>query len=173
MTPKNKTPRKKVPKPLKGGDDDNGFVKQLYAQLNDTSSFFDNSKLFAGFMLLILNITTKYVPFKLSPSVESFFKNSFGVEFFIFIILLVGTKNLFVSIVITGIFIIIFNYLLNEESRFSILPESFTQYYNNLDNNSVSGNNGGTKFSEKSVIDAKKILKDASDETWNFSPIPA
>ena len=142
----------------KGG----GIAEQLYLQLNDTSTFFDNSKLFAGFMLILLNITTKYVKFKLSPSIESFLKNSLGVEFFIFIILLVGTKNLFVSIIITGVFILVFNFLLNEESQFSILPEYFTQYYNNLDSDSQH-----QTFNEEIVKDSKKKIGDV-----NYSPVP-
>lgn len=131
---------------LKTKDNNNNtikFIYEIYNYLNNTSIVFDNSKIFAGFMLLIMNISTKYVKFKLSPSVESFIKNSFGMELLIFITLWIGTKNLLISIVITGIFIIVFNYLLNEESQFSILPESFTQYYNDLNK-----------------TDAKKILKE-------------
>jgi uncharacterized membrane protein len=145
---------KHVSSSLKGGS----IIDQWYNQLNDTTTIFESSKIFAGLMVLILNITSKYVEFKLSPSVESFLKNSFGVEFLIFIILWVGTKNLLVSIILTGIFILIFNFLLNEESQFCILPEAFTQYYNNLDgNNDIE--RGQSKITQKDVQNAIKKLK--------------
>lgn len=146
---------KKEKNEKKGGNVD---ADDFYSYLHNTSSVFDNSKIFAGFMLLLLNISTKYVKFKLSPSVESFFKNSFGMELLMFIILWVGTKNLLVSIVITGVFIIIFNFLLNEESRFSILPESFTQYYNGLDDNK------NVPITEEDIIRAKKTLQRSQEQ---------
>jgi hypothetical protein len=155
---KSKPKRTINPTAKKGGDNNNvGFINEIYDYLNNTSTVFDNSKLFAGFMLLIMNISTKYVKIKLSPSVESFLKNSFGMELLIFIILWVGTKNLLISIIITGIFIIIFDYLLNEESQFSILPETFTQYYNNLNNDT------NTHITDEDIIKAKKILEKVRD----------
>lgn len=145
-------------KKLKKKDDNYSFINETYNYLNDVSEFFDSSKIFAGFMLLVMNISTKYVKFKLSPSIESFLKNSFSTDLFIFIILWVGTKNILISIIITFFYIIIFNFLLNEESYFSILPEYFTQYYN--------GNNINDKYTvitEDDIKKAKEILKKAKE----------
>lgn len=131
------------------GIPDDNYFNGVYNYIHN----FDNSKIIAGIMLLILNISTKYVEFKLSPSVESFIKNSFQIELLIFITVWVGTKNLLISLIITLLFIIVFDYLLNEESQYSILPESFTQYYNNLHDTTHN-----KIITEKDIKNAKKIL---------------
>lgn len=145
----------------KGGGSGSGtdIASEIYDYLSNTSSVFDNSKIFAGFMLLIMNISTKYVKFQLSPSVESFFKNSFGMELLVFIMLWIGTKNLLISLALTAVFIIVFNFLLNEKSQFSILPESFTQYYNGLNNGSPN-----VTISEEEIKNAKRVLQQARDQ---------
>jgi len=158
----NKPMNKPLNKPKKGGSGngrDTDIVNEIYDYLSNTSSVFDNSKIFAGLMLLIMNISSKYVKFKLSPSIESFFKNSFGMELLVFILLWIGTKNLLLSLAFTAIFIIVFDFLLNEESQFSILPESFTQYYNGLNNGSPN-----VTISEEEIKNAKRVLQQARDQ---------
>jgi hypothetical protein len=44
-----------------------------------------------------------------------------------------GTRDIYVALTLTIIFIILFDFLLNDESRFCILPQDFKEFYENID----------------------------------------
>jgi hypothetical protein len=74
-------------------------------------------------------------------------------------VLWIGTKDLLVSLLFTAVFVVVFQFLLNEESAYTILPETFTQYYNNLDE--IDKN---TVITEDDIKNAKKTLKIAQEK---------
>ena len=97
--------------------------------LNDWVSTINQSKLFAGLMIIILNISMKFVTIKLSKSMESYLKYTFSRNILIFTIAWMGTRDIYISIIIMFVFIICIDYLFNEESPFCCLTESFTNYH--------------------------------------------
>lgn len=117
-------PPKKKSNPTFGGAKGDSIL----GSMGDTS-LLNDTKIFAGLMIILLNISSKYVKIKLSPSIEAFLKTSVSMYFLIFIMIWVGIKDLISSIVITLVCILLIEYLLNEESAYCILPESFTQQY--------------------------------------------
>jgi hypothetical protein len=90
------------------------------------------SKLFAGMMIILLNISSKFVTIKLSKSMESYLKYTFSRNVLIFAIAFVGSRDIYVATFITLLFILFMDYLLNEESGLCILPDSFKEYHINL-----------------------------------------
>ena len=68
----------------------NVFLKTLYS-LND-------SKFFAGIVMLVMNIGSKYAVVELSHSQETFMKYTLGRLLLIFSILWVGTRDIFISL---------------------------------------------------------------------------
>jgi hypothetical protein len=47
-----------------------------------------------------------------------------------------GTRDIYIALIITGVFILCMDYFLNEESAFCCLPSNFTDYHVSLiDNN--------------------------------------
>jgi hypothetical protein len=44
-----------------------------------------------------------------------------------------GTRDIYIATGLTLIFIIVFDVLLNDESRFCILPQDFKEFYENID----------------------------------------
>ena len=85
--------------------------------------------MFAGLIIIILNISSKFVTIKLSKSMESYLKFTFSRDILVFAMAWMGTRDIYIAALIMIVFSICVDYLLNEESRFCCLPESFTGYH--------------------------------------------
>ena len=107
-----------------------------------------------------MNISSKFVNIKLSKSIESYLKNTFSKQILVFAIAWMGTRDIYIALIITIIFIICVDYLFNEESQFCCLPETFTNYHLELlDENKVS---------EEDVKKATEILEKAKKQKENY-----
>jgi hypothetical protein len=104
-------------------------IENLYVTLNNYVGMVNQSKLFAGLMIILLNISSKFVTIKLSKSMESYLKYTFSRNILIFTIAWMGTREIYIALIITVLFIICMDYLFNEESVFCCLPEKFTNYH--------------------------------------------
>jgi hypothetical protein len=92
----------------------------------------NHSKIFAGLMIIVLNIASKYVNLKLSKTVESYLKHTFSRDILVFAISWMGTRDIYIATVITVLFIICIDFIFNEDSSYCCLPESFTDYHVSL-----------------------------------------
>jgi hypothetical protein len=119
------------------------FMKTLFS-LND-------SKFFAGIVMLIMNIGSKYAVVELSHTQESYLKYNLGRQLLIFSILWVGTRDIFSSLILTAIFILLVDYLFNENSRYCIIPEKYKELREEL----------GEKVTQQQVNEAIYTLKKA------------
>jgi hypothetical protein len=104
-------------------------VYSFFKYLSNTLKTINDSKIFAGLMIIILNISSRFVNLKLSKTIESYLKNTFSRQILVFAIAWMGTRDLFVALFITILFTIVSEYLFNENSAFCILPETFTDYH--------------------------------------------
>lgn len=111
------------------------MLKYIHNSLNYGLSGLNNSKFFAGLMILIVNIGSRYVTFRFSKSQEEFIKNKIAREFLIFAIVWMATRDLYISIMMTASFIILADYLFNENSKFCIMPEKFKNIQYLIDTN--------------------------------------
>ena len=92
----------------------------------------NNSKLFAGLMIIVLNIASRFVTIKLSKTMESYLKYTFSRDVLVFAISWMGTRDIYIAIGITIVFMIMVDYVLNEQSAFCCLPSNFTDYHVSL-----------------------------------------
>ena len=99
-----------------------GYANNQVATLNQ-------SKIFAGLMIVTINVASKFVSFKMSKTVESYLKYTFSRDILVFAITWMGTRDIYVAIGLTLLFVIIVDYLFNEQSSFCCLPEAFTDYH--------------------------------------------
>jgi hypothetical protein len=106
----------------------NGLTNLLLFVHNHIQSL-SSSKLFVGMMIILLNISSKFVTINLSKSMESYLKYTFSRNILIFAMCFIGSRDIYVAIFITSLFILFMDYLLNEKSAFCILPESFKEYH--------------------------------------------
>lgn len=123
------------------------FVEHLYA--------LNNSKFFAGIIMLIMNIGSKYISLELSKSQEDYVKYTIGRQILVFAILWMGTRDIVVALILTCVFIVFADYLLNDNSKYCIFTEKHKNIISQLDTD------GDGKISQKEINDAIHLLKKA------------
>jgi hypothetical protein len=123
-------------------------VKVYIGRLND-------SKFFAGIIMLMLNLGSRYITLNLSQTQEEFLKLSLARELLIFSIAWMGTHDIILSVLMTAAFVVLADYLFNEKSKLCILPEKFKKIEQSIDTN-----NDGI-ISEEELANAEKVLAKA------------
>lgn len=118
----------------------------------DIVNVLNDNKYFAGIIMLTMNIGSKYVMIDLSKTQENYVKYSLGRQLVIFSILWIGTRDIFISLVLTAIFILLVDYIFNENSKYCIIPDKYKEIQN------ISG---GEVVTQKEVNDAINVLKQA------------
>jgi hypothetical protein len=101
-------------------------------KVHEQVQFLNNSKVFAGLIVIILNIAGKFVNFKLSKTMESYLKHTFSRNILVFCIAWMGSREIYVALLITAIFIILMDFVFNEKSGYCMLPETFTTHHVSL-----------------------------------------
>ena len=155
-----------------GGSIYNFFEKMLNFTHNKITVL-NQSKLFAGLMIITLNISSKYVNLKLSKTVESYLKHTFSRDILVFAISWMGTRDIYVAFFVTMVFVILMDYVFNEESKFCCLPEQFTDYHVSLlDNSKNSISPDEIKKVEEVLEKAKRMnqTSSSSSETAEVKP---
>lgn len=106
----------------------------MFETINNYLKELSSSKYFIGLAMIFLNLISRFFELRLSPGQEHFIK-SIGREALIFTIAFMGTRDIVTSFILTGIFIILANFVFNEESKFCILPEKYKQMSKVIDTN--------------------------------------
>jgi hypothetical protein len=68
----------------------------------------------------------------MSKSIESYLKYTFSRDILVFAIVWMGTRDIYIALGMTLLFIFCIDYLFNENSTFCCLPERFTNYHTDL-----------------------------------------
>ena len=123
---------------------------------HNTITNINTSKVFAGLVIITLNIASRFVTIKLSKSMESYLKFTFSKQILIFAIAWMGTRDIYIALFITTLFIICMDYLFNEDSWFCCLPKSFMDHHINLLDND--------KVSNEDIQKAKDLLQKADTQ---------
>jgi len=97
------------------------------SSMNSYVSELNNSAVFAGLVMLIMNVGSRYVQINLSESTEEYLKHILKKEILVFAIAWMGTKNIYYSLVITTCFTLLADYFTNEESEYCMLPTHFKE----------------------------------------------
>lgn len=138
------------------------ILNSLHTQIQSVNQ----SKLFAGLIIITLNIASKFVNIKLSKTMESYLKNTFSHQLLVFAMAWMGTRDIYIAFFISVVFILCITYFFNEESCLYCLPESFKNHHLSL-------------FEEKNVfsnVEIKKnqdVLDKAKDILESLKQLPA
>lgn len=143
--------RMKLGKKIKGGASNTGIMGKLGGAL----ASLNNSKFFAGIVMIMMNVGSKYISIKLTKSQERYLKNNVAKQMLIFAIAWMATKDILVSFAITAIFHVLANHLLNGNSTLCIIPRKWRQFEKILD----ADEDG--EITEKEIDDAKELLQKA------------
>ena len=95
--------------------------------------YLNNSKFFAGLVMIMLNIGSKYITIELSKSQEAYLKNSVGRQILIFAISWMGSRDILIALALTAIFTVLTDHLFNEESPMCVIPMKYRQFEEVLD----------------------------------------
>jgi len=136
------------------------FLTKIVSYMHNQIQLLNSSKIFAGLMIITLNIVSKFANFKLSKTLESYFKYTFSRQILVFAIAWMGTRDIYIALIITFIFVICTEYLFHEDSQFFILTEDFKDYHISL----LENENSTEKVTEEDIKKAKEILRKAEDQ---------
>ena len=123
--------------------------------LNNAVNSLNSSTFFAGIMMICLNIGSRYIQINLDESTESYIKYALTKEILVFTISWMATRNIYMSLGLTAVFIVLADFIMNEKSRYCLLPKKFIQSrrMNELVDNKI--------LSEKEINDALEVLERA------------
>jgi hypothetical protein len=120
--------------------------------------FLNNSKFFAGIIMILLNIGSKFITIQFSKSTEEYLKMNVTKQILVFSMAWMGTRDIYTALVLTAVFTILSDHLFNEESPYCIVPEKY-KVLNKL----VDANNDGV-ISEQEINSAIAVLEKAKKE---------
>lgn len=147
----------------------------------------NNSLFFAGVVMIMLNIGSRYIELKLDPSTENFLKTALSKELLVFSVCWMGTRDLIIALVLTAVFVVLADYGLNANSNCCIMPQKYrvmNQSVTNVGGFSASGTSasGGAAIgglskaghgpanivTDKEISDAMDILERAKKQRENM-----
>ena len=149
---------KKKTKQKKTQPASNHFLLRIKSFIHRHVVLLNSSKFFAGMMMLLLNIGSKYATVKFSNSQQAALRNNIGRQLLVFAVAWMGTKDIYTSFFLTAAFMVLADYLFNENSLFCILPKKYKDLKDQLDLD------GDGIISEDELNQAIKILKKAHKE---------
>ena len=126
-------------------------------------NFFQNlstSKLFLGIMMIFMNLGSRYIEIKLTKGQEMIIKN-IAREVLIFTIAFMGSRDIVVALGLTAVFIILSNFIFNENSKYCLLPKKYKKLQ------SVIDTDGDGEISKEELEKAYKILEKAKIQETN------
>ena len=138
------------------------IVSTMLDYLHNNIKAMNDSKIFAGLMIITLNIASKFVTIKLSKTMESYLKYTFSRDILVFAITWMGTRDIYIALFITLVFILCMDFLLNEDSMFCVLPEQFTDYHISLATNNEI-------VSPEEIKKAREVLERAEKQKTQTS----
>jgi hypothetical protein len=121
-------------------------ASSIFANVHDHVTVLNNSKIFAGIMIVILNVASKFVNFRFGSTTEKYLKYTFSRQILVFAMTWMGTRDIYIATGMTLVFILFFDFLFNEDSSLCVLPDQLKEYYQSLDD-------------DENVIDEKKYAE--------------
>lgn len=92
--------------------------------LEQTFMAINTNPYFIGLMMLLLNLGGRFLGMELSKEQEKIFQNPWVRRALFFTVLFVATRNVFVAAIMTVFVLLIFSFLLNENSDLCLWQES-------------------------------------------------
>lgn len=87
----------------------------------------NESKLFAGLIIILLNVGGKFIPVTLSKSAEDLVKSKLSRDIIVFAISWMGTRCIVVAFFLTCFFVLLSDFLLNYDSKFCCVPSYYRE----------------------------------------------
>ncbi len=138
----------------------NKVIQDIFTYLHENIKRINDSKIFAGLMIITLNIVSRFVTINLSKSMEAYLKYTFSKYILVFTIAWMGSRDIYIASTVMFIYIIVVDYLLNDDSVFCVLPEEFKDYHTGL----LENDGENEDVSEEDIKKAEKVLEKAKTQ---------
>ena len=116
----------------------------------------NQSKYFAGIIMILMNMGSKYISLELSERHESILGHPMVRRIMWFTVFFTATRDIWISLILTACFVILITGVFHDNSRFCMIPKKFRK--------SKTHKNGQRKISDKEVKQAKEILEIAEKQ---------
>lgn len=126
--------------------------------VNHHVMYLNNSKFFAGVIMILLNIGSKFITIQFSKSTEEYMKWTVSKQLLVFAMAWMGTRDIYTALGLTAVFTILSDYLFNEECSLCIVPPQYRVLHKLIDTND-DGN-----VSETELAAAIAVLEKAKRE---------
>jgi len=97
--------------------------------------YLNNSKFFAGIIMILLNIGSKFITIQFSKSTEEYMKYTVSKQILVFAMAWMGTRDIYTALGLTAVFTILSDYLFNEESVLCMVPYKYRVLHKLIDIN--------------------------------------
>ena len=144
----------------RGGGKTNIFTPLLnsISYMNHHVMYLNNSKFFAGVVMILLNVGSKFIQIQFSKSTEEYMKWSVSKQLLVFAMAWMGTRDIYTALGLTAVFTILSDYLFNEECSLCIVPHKYRVLHKLIDTNQDG------KVSETELAAAVAVLERANRE---------
>jgi len=134
-------------------------LSSIAQKLHQNVLSINNSKFFAGLVMIMLNIGSKYITIQLSKTQQEYLNTlSFARQLLIFSIIWMGTKDIYLSLIMTAVFTILADHLFNETSNYCIIPQEWIKIQNVIDTNKDG------EVSDEEIDEAIRTLNRAKNQ---------
>ena len=120
--------------------------------------YLNNSKFFAGVVMILLNVGSKFISIQFSKSTEEYLKYTLSKQILVFAMAWMGTRDIYTALGLTAVFVILSEHLFNEESHLCVVPHDYRVLDKVLDTN-----NDGV-VSPEEINQAIAVLEKAKKE---------
>ena len=110
-------------------------VTNTLSYINQHVIFLNNNKFFAGVVMILLNIGSKFIMVEFSKSTQEYMKYTVCKQILVFAMAWMGTRDIYTSLGLTAIFTILSEYLFNEESQLCVVPPEYRVLHKLADTN--------------------------------------
>ena len=134
------------------------FIYNSLDFVNNHIMFLNNSKFFAGVVMILLNIGSKFIAIQFSRSTEEYLKLNITKQILVFAMAWMGTRDIYTALILTAVFTVLSDHLFNEESPYCVVPKKYRILANIVDENNDN------LVSEQEINNAISILEKAKRE---------
>jgi hypothetical protein len=134
------------------------YLSRGLSFVNHNILYLNNSKFFAGVIMILLNVGSKFITIQFSKSTEEYMKMTVTKQLLVFAMAWMGTRDIYTALGLTAIFVILSEHLFNEESSFCIVPHQFRVLEKVMDTN------GDGEVTESELASAISVLEKAKRE---------
>ena len=101
------------------------IINDSFSFVHNHIMFLNNSKFFAGVVMIMLNIGSKFISIQFSKSTEEYLKMTVTKQLLVFAMAWMGTRDIYTALVLTAVFTILSDHLFNEQSPYCCVPDKY------------------------------------------------